>query len=65
MTKVDTRIGKLSSTHDFANGNPTKETVITLFDVMNLPHACPAYPWSLPFVSFAQWETYLLAMGNT
>lgn len=53
---VETRIGKLSFTHDFANGYPTKETVKTLFDEMDFQRACQAYLWSIPLVSFAQWQ---------
>ncbi len=29
---IDTRIGKLTFTHDFANGYPTEETVKKLYD---------------------------------
>jgi hypothetical protein len=29
---INTRIGTLSFTHDFANGYPTKETVEKLYD---------------------------------
>ena len=36
---VNTRIGKLSFTHDFANGYPTKETVEKLYDENENEHA--------------------------
>jgi hypothetical protein len=53
---IDTRIGKLSFTHDFANGYPTDETVTKLFDEMDFQRASQAYLWSLPLVSMAQWQ---------
>jgi len=53
---LDTRIGKLSFTHDFANGYPTKETVEKLFDEMDFQRATQAYLWAIPLVSFAQWQ---------
>jgi hypothetical protein len=37
---VDTRIGKLEFTHDFANGYPTKETVEKLYDERDFQRAC-------------------------
>jgi hypothetical protein len=51
---VDTRIGKLEFTHDFANGYPTKETVEKLYDERDFQRACQAYLWALPAVSFAE-----------
>jgi hypothetical protein len=48
---LDTRIGKLTFTHDFANGYPTKETVEKLYDERDFQRACQAYLWALPFVS--------------
>ena len=36
---VDTRIGKLEFTHDFANGYPTKETVEKLYDERDFQRA--------------------------
>jgi len=53
---IDTRIGKLSFTHDFANGYPTEETVEKLFDAMDFQRATQAYLWAIPLVSFAQWQ---------
>ncbi len=51
---VETRIGKLSFTHDFANGYPTKEAVEKLYDERDFQRACQAYLWALPIVSAAQ-----------
>lgn len=45
---IETRVGKLSFTHDFANGYPTKETVKLLFDEMDFQRACQAYIWGIP-----------------
>ena len=53
---VATRIGTLSFTHDFANGYPTKETVEALYDERDFQRACQVYLWSLPLVSFAEWQ---------
>lgn len=53
---LDTRIGKLSFTHDFANGYPTDATLEVLFDTMDFQRACQAYLWGIPIVSFAQWQ---------
>lgn len=36
---VDTRIGKLEVTHEFANGYPTTDTVDRLYDERDLQHA--------------------------
>jgi len=51
---IETRIGKLSFTHDFANGYPTKETVEKLYDERDFQRACQTYLWALPIVAFAQ-----------
>jgi hypothetical protein len=51
---IETRIGTLSFTHDFANGYPTKETVEKLYDERDFQRACQAYLWALPIVSCAQ-----------
>lgn len=51
---VETRIGDLSFTHDFANGYPTKETVEKLFDERDFQRACQAYLWALPIVGVAE-----------
>jgi hypothetical protein len=53
---VETRIGKLSFTHDFANGYPTKETVEKLHE----ERACQAYLWALPIASLAEWQAIKL-----
>ena len=53
---LDTRIGKLSFTHDFANGYPVDATQKLLFDEMDFQRACQAYIWSIPLVGFAQWQ---------
>jgi hypothetical protein len=37
---IDTRIGKLEFTHDFANGYPTDATVKKLFDALDFQRAC-------------------------
>ena len=55
-TTIDTRIGKLSFTHDFENGYPTLETQQKLFDEMDFQRATQAYIWGIPIVSFAQWQ---------
>lgn len=54
QTTIDTRIGKLSFTHDFGNGYPTKESVEKLYDERDFQRACQAYLWALPLVAFAQ-----------
>src|SRR6476661_7558367 len=60
---VDSRIGKLEFTHDFANGYPTKETVEKLYDERDFQRACQAYLWAIPAVSFAQWQRALASFG--
>jgi len=50
--KIETRIGPLEFTHDFANGFPTDATVARLYDERDFQRACQAYLWSLPAVSF-------------
>src|SRR6476660_4086198 len=54
--KIDTRIGALEFTHDFANGLPTDATVEKLYDERDFQRACQAYVWSLPAVSFTSWQ---------
>ena len=39
---IETRVGELSFTHDFANGYPSKETVKLLLDEMDFQRACQA-----------------------
>ncbi|MCP3877674.1 MAG: DUF1254 domain-containing protein [Sulfitobacter sp.] len=53
---LDTRIGKLEFTHDFANGYPTDATVEKLFNELDFQRAVQAYIWSIPLVSMAQWQ---------
>jgi hypothetical protein len=53
---IETRIGTLEFTHDFANGYPTEKTVKKLYDERDFQRACQAYIWSLPAVSFAAWQ---------
>ena len=53
---VDTRIGKLEFTHDFANGYPTKETVEKLYDERDFQRACQVYLWAFPMVSWGGLE---------
>ena len=51
---IQTRIGPLSFTHDFANGYPTKETVQKLYDERDFQRACQLYLWALPIVAMEQ-----------
>ncbi|MBC2716158.1 MAG: DUF1254 domain-containing protein [Desulfobacteraceae bacterium] len=53
---VQTRIGKLTFSHDFENGYPSDETVVKLYDEMDFQRACQAYLWGLPLVSIAEWQ---------
>src|SRR5689334_21182450 len=53
---IDTRIGRLEFTHDFANGYPTDATVEKLYDERDFQRACQAYIWSLPAVAFTAWQ---------
>jgi hypothetical protein len=53
---LDTRIGKLEFTHDFADGYPTDATVEKLFNEMDFQRAVQAYIWAIPFASMAQWQ---------
>ncbi len=48
---IETRIGKLTFTHDFANGFPTEDTVKKLYDERDFQRAVQAYLWSLPMIS--------------
>ena len=57
---INTRIGTLSFTHDFANGYPTKETVEKLYDERDFQRACQIYLWAMPFVSFGEVEHVLM-----
>ena len=51
--KIETRIGTLEFTHDFANGYPTDATIDKLYDERDFKRACQAYLWSVPAASFA------------
>lgn len=55
MISVDTRIGTLTFTHDFAGGYPTGDTIDRLYDERDFQRACQAYLWALPLVSFESW----------
>jgi hypothetical protein len=57
---LETRIGKLTFTHDFANGYPTRETIEKLYDERDFQRACQAYLWALPFVSCGEVERVLM-----
>src|SRR6476660_4575714 len=60
---VDSLIGKLEFTHDFANGYPTKETGEKLYDERDFQRACQAYLWAIPAVSFAEWQRGQASFG--
>ena len=45
--KLDTRIGMLEFTHDFANGYPSDTTIEKLYDERDFQRACQAYLWSV------------------
>jgi hypothetical protein len=53
---IETRIGALEFTHDFANGYPSPETLERLYDERDFQRACQAYLWALPAVSFTTWQ---------
>jgi hypothetical protein len=54
--EVETRLGPLEFTHDFANGYPSDATLDKLYDERDFQRACQAYLWSLPAVSFVSWQ---------
>jgi len=60
---IETRIGALEFTHDFANGFPTDATVQKLFDERDFQRACQAYLWALPAVSFTSWQRGINGLG--
>src|SRR6476620_3130619 len=60
---VDSRIGQLEFTHDFTNGYPMKETVEKLYEERDFQRACQAYLWSIPAVSFAEWQRGQASFG--
>ena len=53
---VETRIGALEFTHDFANGYPTDATIEKLYDERDFQRVCQAYLWALPAASFKAWQ---------
>jgi len=53
---IETRIGTLEFTHDFANGYPTEATLRKLYDERDFQRACQAYLWALPAVAFTAWQ---------
>jgi hypothetical protein len=55
--KIETRIGVLEFTHEFANGYPTDATIDKLYDERDFQRACQAYLWSLPAVAFRAWQS--------
>ncbi|MFV0932760.1 DUF1254 domain-containing protein [Pseudomonas jessenii] len=58
---LDTRIGKLTFTHDFVSGYPTQATVDTLFDARDFQRATQLYLWALPMVSLGEVEQVLMS----
>jgi len=54
--KIETRIGTLDFTHDFANGYPTDATIDKLYDERDFQRACQAYLWSLPAVALTSFQ---------
>jgi len=56
LQKIETRIGTLDFTHDFANGYPSDAAIEKLYDERDFQRGCQAYLWSLPAVSFASWQ---------
>ena len=58
---INTRIGKLSFTHDFENGYPTKETVEKIYNERDFQRACQIYLWAIPLVNFSGVETVLMS----
>jgi hypothetical protein len=56
LQKIETRIGTLEFTHDFANGYPTDKTVEMLYEERDFQRACQVYLWSLPAVAFTSWQ---------
>ena len=61
---IDTRIGTLEFTHDFANGFPTDTTVQKLYDERDFQRACQASLWALPAVSFTHDGIKLRSRGR-
>ena len=48
---VETRIGNLTFTHDFADGYPTADTLQKLYAERDFQRACQAYIWVIPMVA--------------
>jgi hypothetical protein len=46
--KIETRIGTLEFTHNFAHGYPTDATIDKLYDERDFQRGCQTYLWSLP-----------------
>jgi len=61
--RLETRIGTLTFTHDFAGGYPTRQTIDKLYDERDFQRACQAYLWALPLVSFEAWQQAQAAFG--
>jgi hypothetical protein len=61
--RLETRIGTLEFTHDFASGYPTRQTIDTLYNERDFQRACQAYLWALPLVSFTTWYEAQAAFG--
>lgn len=63
----DTRIGELSFTQKFEDGYPTTDTVEKLYDEIDFQRGCQAYLWSIPLVTFTQYQyayTEVLGAAN-
>ena len=61
---VQTRIGDLTFTHDFASGYPTDATIDKLFDEIDFQRASQVYIWAIPLISMAQWQfAYNVTLG--
>src|SRR6478672_4842737 len=63
LQAIETRIGTLEFTHDFANGFPTDATVQKLYDERDFQRGCQAYLWALPAVSFTAWQRGINGLG--
>jgi hypothetical protein len=53
---VNTRIGPLEFSHDFANGIPTEASVETIRDEMDFHRATQVYLWGMGPVSMVEWQ---------
>jgi hypothetical protein len=61
--KIETHIGALEFTHDFANGFPTDASVQKLYDERDFQRECQAYLWAMPAVSFTAWQRGINGLG--